>query len=155
MLRSSGFWVFGAKGLAGGEQGPEDVDAPACEGNDGLMVSLSLAPLAGVEGTTERVGERAEGGLVEDPLEAVVGVARPLQVPALAGLAQHWGKARGARQRGSRAKAVEVACLGEKLCGGHDPHSGQAADEGPVRVGLDELGELAVDRGEAGARDDG
>ena len=59
------------------------------------MVTFPLLSLACVEGAAERVGEGAEGGLVEDALEAVVGVARPLVVASLAGLAQHWGEAGG------------------------------------------------------------
>ena len=125
------------------------------ESDDGLMVSFSLLALACVEGAAERVGEGAEGGLVEDALEAVVGVARPLVVASLAGLAQHGGEAGGGGEGGGGAEAGDVACLGEELGGEDDPHPGQAADEGPVRVGLDELVEPAVDGGDAAAAGDG
>ena len=75
MRRSSGFLVFGIEGPAGGEERPEHVDASAREGDDGLVVSFPLLSLACVEGAAERVGEGAEGRLVEDALEAVVGLA--------------------------------------------------------------------------------
>ena len=33
------------------EDGPEDVHAPSCEGDDGLVVAFTLASLAFVEGS--------------------------------------------------------------------------------------------------------
>ena len=64
--------------------GPEHVDVSACEGNDGLMVAFSLAPLAVVEGAAVVVGERAEGGLVEIRLRLLlppVGLLRKRVLP--------------------------------------------------------------------------
>jgi hypothetical protein len=46
MRRSRGCFEPGLEGGAGLEDGPEDIDAPAGQGDDGLMVAFSLAPLA-------------------------------------------------------------------------------------------------------------
>ncbi len=145
MRRSSGFLMRWVERLAGSEDGPEDIDTAAGEGDDCLMMAFSLAPFALIERAAEGVGERAEGGLVEHALEPIVGVAGALQVPAFAGLAQHRCEAGGAGQGGGGAETGDVACLGEELGGEDGPHSGQAADEGPIRVVLDEVGEAAVE----------
>jgi len=81
MARSSGCFESGLEGRPGVDDGPEHVHAAACEGDDGLVVAFSLAPLAGVEGAAVGVSERAEGGLVEDALEALVAAARRLSSP--------------------------------------------------------------------------
>ena len=154
MRQSSGFSMVCAEGRPGGDKRPEDVDAATSEGDDGLMMALSFAPLSFVEGAAERVGEGAEGRLVEDAFELVVGVARPLQTAALAGLAQHRRQAGGAGQGSGGAEAGDAACRGQELGGEDGPHSRQAADEGPVRVGLDELGEPAIDGRQSGAAGD-
>lgn len=56
------------------------------------MMAFALPALAAMEGAAERVGERAEGGLVADPLERVVGVGGLLPASGLAGLAQDGGR---------------------------------------------------------------
>ena len=66
-------------------------------------------------------------------------------------MAQHRREACGCGQGGGGSEAGEIACLGDELGGEHDPHSGQAADEGPVRVGGDEFGEPSVEHGDAAA----
>ena len=42
------FSVFAIEGHAGGQECPEQVDASACKGDDGLLVTFSLFVLAGV-----------------------------------------------------------------------------------------------------------
>jgi hypothetical protein len=66
MGQSSGCFECRPKGRSGVNDGPEDVHASAGECDDGLMVSLSFAALAFVEGAAVIVGEGAKGGLVED-----------------------------------------------------------------------------------------
>jgi hypothetical protein len=56
----------GLEGLSGLEDGLENIDAAACEGNDGLKVAFSLVSLTVVQGVAVVMAERAEGGLVED-----------------------------------------------------------------------------------------
>src|SRR5271165_294027 len=73
MPQSSGCFESGLEGRPGVDDGPEHVHAPACEGDDGLVVTLSLAPLAFVEGSAVVVREGTEGRLIEDALEAFVG----------------------------------------------------------------------------------
>jgi len=70
------------------EDSPEYIDASASKGDDGLMVSFSLASLAVIEGAAVVVAERAEGGLVEDALEGFVATGGPTEEAGLAGLAQ-------------------------------------------------------------------
>ena len=125
------------------DDGPEDVHAASCESDDGLMVAFSLASLAVVEGAAVGVAERAEGGLVEDPLEALVAAGGPAQESGFAGLAQDWRHARGRGERIGGAEAGEIACLGDEFRGEHDPHAGQAADEGRVRVAFEQRLQLA------------
>ena len=69
----------------------------------------------------------------------------------LAGLAQDRGDAGGRGEGVGGAEAGEVACLGDQLGGEHGPHAGQAADEGRVRVAIEQRLQLAVELGEAGA----
>ena len=114
-------------------------------------MAFSLAALAVVEGAAVRVGERAEGGLVEDPLEGLVAAERAPEEADLAGLAQHRRDAGGRGEGVGGAEAREGACLGDELGGEHGPHAGQAADEGGVRVAGEQRLELAVERGEPGA----
>ncbi len=155
MRRSSRLSMIGVEWLARREDGAEHVDASAGEGDDGLMVAFSLTPFRLMEGAAERLGEGAEGRLVEQALETAIGVSRSFQMPAFAGLAQHRREDGGAGQRGGGAEPGDVTCFGEELGGQDDPHSGQTADEGPVGVGSDELGETAIDgrgTGPAGER---
>src|SRR6188472_1058141 len=106
MLQSSGMSMFRVERTARGDERPRHVDAPAGEGDDRLVVALPLLPLAVVEGTAERVAERTEGGLVEDPLQPVVSVAWPHQAGALSGLAQHRREACGRGQGGGGSEAA-------------------------------------------------
>src|SRR5580704_13367536 len=89
MAQSRGCFESGLERRAGIEDGPEYVDAPSCEGNDGLVVAFTLASLAFVEGSAVVVVERAEGGLVEDAFESLVAAARAAQEPGSARLSQH------------------------------------------------------------------
>lgn len=139
------------EGLSGLEDGPEYIDAPAGESDDSLMVSFSLASLAVVEGAAVVVAERAEGRLVEDALEAFVAADGPTEEAGLAGLAQDRRHATGRSQGVGGAEAREIACLDDELCGEHDPHAGQAADEGRIRVALKQRLQLAVEFDQARA----
>src|SRR6266851_5645826 len=152
---SSGCFESGLEGLSGSEDGPEYIDASASESDDGLMVSFSLASLAVVEGAAVVVAERAEGGLVEDALEALVAAGGPAQKASFAGLAQDGRHATSRGQGVGGAEARKVACLGDELCGEHDPHAGQAADEGRIRVALEQRLQLAVEFDQAGAAGEG
>ena len=78
MRLSSGFGVVEAVGLPGAQQCVEDVDAAAGECDDGLVVSFSFASFAAVEGAAGGVLERAEGGLVEDALDAHTSLGVPV-----------------------------------------------------------------------------
>ena len=79
MRESSGFSVR-VEGLAVAEHGADDGDAASWEGDESLVVKLSLAALAVVVDLGERVAgdDRAEGALEEDALErAVAAVGTP------------------------------------------------------------------------------
>jgi len=145
MLWSSGISAMGIEAPALCEHGPEDVDSSSGEGDERLMMALSVASFAFIEGAADRIAE-AEGGLVEDPLERVVGMGRPLQALGLARLPQDWSDACRGRQGAGASEAADLADLGQELGSENDPHAGQAADEGPVRVvgkqGLESLVEL-------------
>jgi hypothetical protein len=155
MRRSRGCFEPGLEGGAGLEDGPEDIDAPAGQGDDGLMVAFSLAPLAVVEGAAVVMTERAEGGLVEDALEAFVAADGTTQKAGLAGLAQNGSDAAGRGERVGRAEAGEIACLGDEFGGEHGPHAGQAADEGRVRVVFEQRLQLAIEFAQAVAAGQG
>ena len=145
MRASSRFVVAGLEGRPGMEDGPEDVHSSSSEGDDGGVVAFALAALAVVEGAAVVVAERAEGGLVEDALEALVAAGGPAQEARLAGLAQDRGDAGSGGERVGGAEAGEVACLGDQLGGEHGPHAGQAADEGRIRVAVEQRRQLAVE----------
>jgi len=146
MLWSSGFAVMGIEAPALCEHGPEDVDSSSGEGDERLVMALSVASLAFIEGAADRIAEGAEGRLVEDPLERVVGIGRPWQALGLARLPQDWSDACRGRQGAGASEAVDLADLGQELGSENDPHAGQAADERPVRVvgkqGLESFVEL-------------
>jgi hypothetical protein len=60
MRASSGFPVVWVEGGALVEHRPEDVDAAPRERDEGLVVAFPFGALAVVEGSAERVAERAE-----------------------------------------------------------------------------------------------
>ena len=62
MRASSGIFEVRLEGLPVMKHGPEDVDASASEGDEGLVVAFSFPPLAVVEGAGGGA-QRAEGGL--------------------------------------------------------------------------------------------
>ncbi len=99
--------------------------------------------------------ERAEGGLVEDALEAFVAADGTTQKAGLAGLAQNGSDAAGRGERVGRAEAGEIACLGDEFGGEHGPHAGQAADEGRVRVVFEQRLQLAIEFAQAVAAGQG
>ena len=148
MRLSSCLRVVGLEGLAGVHDRPEHVDAAAGQGDDGLMVAFAFAAFAGVEGTASWRGKRAEGRLVEDPLEVLVAASGPAVVAGLAGLAQHRGQPGGGGELVGGGKAAKVACLSDELGGQGGPHAGQAADEGRVRVAVEQLAEVGVQPGD-------
>jgi hypothetical protein len=76
------------EGLPAVEHGPEDVDAPAGEGEDGLVMAFSMASLAVVEDAAVGVAEGTEGGLVEYAFEPLVTAYGTPEEAHLAGLAQ-------------------------------------------------------------------
>src|SRR5208337_5158406 len=84
MAQSRGCLESGLERRAGIEDGPEYVHAPSCEGNDGLVVTFTLASLAFVEGSAVGMVERAEGGLVEDAFEPLVAAVGSAQEPGSA-----------------------------------------------------------------------
>lgn len=145
MRQSSGSFEVLPEGCSGLEDGPEHVDAASGEGDDGLMVSLSFAPFSVVEGAAVAVAERAEGGLLEDTLEALVAACRAFEESGLARLAEHRRHAGGQGECVGGTEAGEVACLGDEFCGEDGPHSGQAADEGRVRVALEPRFQFAIE----------
>ncbi len=108
MRKSSGLF-HRIEVLARLEHCPEDGDASAGEGDDGLGVVLSLAPLAVVEGLGERVpgGDGAEGALEEDALERLVAAVGASPVPGLAGLADDRRQSGGAGERVGRVEALD------------------------------------------------
>jgi hypothetical protein len=58
------------------KHGPQDVGALACEGDDGLDVMFSLAPLAVVVcSAVGMVAEGAKGTLIKDALEISIAAA--------------------------------------------------------------------------------
>ena len=121
MGQSSGCFEIRLKGHAGMEDGPEHVHAASCEGDDGFVVAFPLASFAVVEGAALVVVERAERGLVEHMVEALVAAVRPTQEVRPAGLTQHRCHAGVQGKCIGGAEAGQVACLGDKLCGEHDP----------------------------------
>jgi len=120
---------------------PEHVHAASCEGDNGLVVTFPFASFAVAEGVAVVVVERAERGLAEHTLEALVAAVWPAQETRLAGLAQHRRHAGGRGECVGGAEAGQVACLGDRLGGvaqiatrlrWHGPHAGQAEDEGRI-----------------------
>src|SRR3954466_1336983 len=145
MRGSSGRFEPGLERRAVVHDGPEDVHAPACEGDDGLVVPLSLASLACVEGTAVIVREGAEGALVEHALEALVAATGPAQEASATGLPQDGRDTCCGGQGVGGTEAGETACLGDEFCGEHGPHARQAADEGRVRVAVEQCLQLTVE----------
>jgi len=145
MAESSGCFESGLEGCSRMEDGPEDVDTPAGQGDDGLMMVFSLAPFSIVEDAAVIMAEGAESGLVEDTLEALVAAAGPTQETGASGLAQDGRHASGGGERVGGAEAREIACLGDELRREDDPHAGQAADEGRVRVAFEQRLQLAIE----------
>jgi hypothetical protein len=88
MLESSGKFVVLAEGRSAAQDRPEYVDASARQGEDGLVVALSLPAIAVAEGAAFGMGERAGGGLVEAALQPLVAAGGPAEEAGLAGLAQ-------------------------------------------------------------------
>ena len=72
---SSGFAMIGVEEGALLEHAPEHGCLASGEGDEGLGVALSLAPLAVVVGARERIAAHGgtEGGHVEDTLEVLAG----------------------------------------------------------------------------------
>jgi hypothetical protein len=115
MAGSSGCFGSGLERRPRMEDGPEDIHTPAGQGDDGLMMAFSLAPFAIVEGAAVIVAEGAEGGLVEDTLEALVAAAGPSQEADASQLAQDGSHAGGGSERVCGAEAREIACLGDEF----------------------------------------
>lgn len=158
MVQPSGCFEAGLERRSGMDDGPEHIRAPAGECDDGLVVTFPFTSLALVEGAAVVVCERAEGGLVEHALEAPAAAVWPAQEARPAGLPQHWRHAGGRGECVGGAEARQVACLGDELCGEHDSHAGQAADESLVRVASEQRLQFAVEfdqPGAAGQRLDG
>ena len=149
MRASSGIFEVCLEGLPVLEHGPEDVDASAREGDEGLVVAFSFSPFAIVEDAAVGGVQRAEGGLVEDALQGLIAAGRSLEKADFTGLPQHRSEP-GRRGQGiGGAEALEVACLVDQLGGEHGPHAGQAADEGGARVASEQGLQLFVELGDA------
>jgi len=133
------------------EHGPEDGYASAGKGDERLGVMLSLPTLAIVERLGDRVarGAGAESALEEDALERFVATEGPAPGPAMARLAQDRSQTGRRRHRIGGPEARNVACRGDELGRKNDPHSRQAADEGRIRVAVEQLAELIVEPSEA------
>ena len=130
-------------GLAVAQDRVEDVDASSGQGDHGLAVPFAFASLAVV--VDPRGGivlDRAEGRLVEDPFEGLVAAGRAPGVADLAGLPQDRGQPAGGSEGIAAGKAVDAADGREELRGEGGPHSRQAEDEGPVRMGGHQLVDL-------------
>jgi hypothetical protein len=63
---------MGIKAPAFLEHGPEDVDASSGEGDEGLVMALSVSPFPFIERAADRIAEGAEGGLVKTRLSALL-----------------------------------------------------------------------------------
>lgn len=152
MLLSSRFGRAGLVGPPVAEHGVEDVDAPACECDQRLVVPFSLGSLAVVEGAAGRVGRQcAERGLVEDAFERAVAGERPLQVADLAGLDERGSEPGRGGEVVAAGEAAEAACHGKQFSGEHGPHPWQGGDEGRVRVPAERLGDAGIDGCDLGA----
>ena len=110
MRVSSGLFEVCLEGLPGLEHGPEDVDASAREGDEGLVVAFSFSPFAIVEGAAVGGVQRAEGGLVEDALQGLIAAGRSLEKADLAGLPQHRSEP-GRRGQGIGGAEARGGCL--------------------------------------------
>ena len=151
MRSSSGHLEVGLEGRSILHDCPEDVHATTGKSDDGLVMTFALAPFAGIEGAAVWLAERAEGalvegGLVEDGLEALVAAGWASEEARFAGLADDGGDSGCGGERVGGAEAREIACF----CGEHGPHSGQASDEGRVRVALENGLQFAIDLGQPG-----
>ncbi len=91
-MRLSSVAMVGIVGFVMGEHGPQDVAALTGEGDDGLDVMLSLAPLAVVVGSAIGMdAEGAEGALIEDALEVPTAAACATERSGVSGLPQSSG----------------------------------------------------------------
>ena len=97
----------GFEGRSGVEDCPEDVHPTTGKSDDGRVVTFTLTPLAVVEGAAVGMAERAEGGLVEDALEALVAACRAGEEAGLAGLADDRGDDRRRRRARRRSESAE------------------------------------------------
>ena len=155
MLSSSRSFERCLERNAGLEHRPEHTDAPTRQGDDRLVVVLSFAPLAVIEGLAVGMRQRAEGGLIEHAFQPAIAARRPSEKAHLARLAQDGRNAGSGGQRVGGAKPAESACLCDELGGEHDPHARQAAHEGRIRVAIEQLLELAIDLEQPCASDQG
>jgi hypothetical protein len=85
--------------------------------------------------------------LEADAFERLVAAAGAFEVANLAELLEH-GREGGGESVG-RGDARDRACLGDELGRDRDPHPGQAADGGRVRVAVERGVELFVEGGDA------
>ena len=81
MGASSGCFESALEWLSALQDGPEDIDAPSCEGDDRLVVVLSLAALALIEGLTVGMSQGAKRRLIKDALEAAAAAGWAPQEP--------------------------------------------------------------------------
>ena len=139
MRQSSGQFVVFAEGLPVSENGPEPVQAPSCQRDDGLVMALSFGTLAVAGDAAVGSSEGCEGGLVEDALEDLVAAGRATREAGLAGLAPHRGAPCGSGQRIGAVEAVDVANQCDELGRERGAHPRHREDEGRVRVGCKTL----------------
>jgi hypothetical protein len=145
MRLSSGYFEIGLEGGSSLHDCPEDVEATTGKGDDGLVVMFAIAPFTGIEGAAVCLAERAECGLIEHALETLVATCRASEQAGLTGLADDGRDTGCGGECVGGAEAREIACFGDEFCGEHGPHSGQATDEGSVRVALEKGLQFAVE----------
>ena len=151
MVSSSCIFEVSGEWVSCLENCPYDVFASSREGDDGLIVTLSLGTFPIVEGSAFRVCESVEGGLEEDTLEGLVAACGSSDGSGFSGLAQDRSEAGCGCKRIGRTEAAGGTDAGDEVCREHGPHPWQAKDEGRVRVAFKKRLEIAVDTVALGA----
>lgn len=107
MRKSSRSGMIDSEWPPGAQDGMQDVDASAGQGDERMVMPFALGSFAVVEGTAGGVAlQRAEGGLVKDAFEGFVACCSAAQVVHLAGLAQCGGQPSGTGELVAGGKRV-------------------------------------------------
>lgn len=149
-MRKSSRLFHWIEGLSGAQHCPQDGDAATGKSDDRLGMVFTFAPFAVVEGLGQRMfrGDGAEGALEEDALERLVSAEGSAPSRRLAGLTDDRCQAGGAGERVGRGEAADVADASDELCRQHCPHPRQSADEGAVKVAVEQRLQVEFDAGE-------